>query len=48
VAARLLLAFLALSAWIQLLFLGFDLGGAVHLLLVGALALFPWRSVPRA
>ena len=43
--ARLALSFGLLSAWLALLLLGWSLGGAVHLLLVGALALFPWRRL---
>lgn len=31
------------SGWMLLLFSGWIFGGAVHLLLVAALALFPWR-----
>lgn len=34
----------ALSAWLVLLFVGWVGGGAVHLLLVASLALFPWRA----
>ena len=34
-----------LSTWLVLLFSGFSLGGAVHLLLVAALVLFPWTSL---
>jgi hypothetical protein len=32
------------SGWLALLFAGFAGGGAVHLLLLAALALFPWRA----
>jgi len=32
-----------LSAWLLLLFVGWALGGAVHLLLAVALWLFPWK-----
>lgn len=42
-AARLLLSAALLSSWLILLFVGFALGGAIHLLLVAALVLFPWR-----
>jgi len=38
-------ALLLVSAWMGLLFAGFLLGGALHLLLVGAAILFPWRSL---
>ena len=41
---RAAVAFLLVSAWMALLFWGFALGGAVHLLLAGALAAFPWRA----
>lgn len=36
-------ALLAISLWMTLLFAGVALGGAVHLLLAAALAVFPWR-----
>jgi len=42
---RLLLSAVALASWMLLLFLGWTLGGAVHLLLVGAAVAFPWREV---
>lgn len=42
---RLLASAACLSAWLILLFSGFSLGGAVHLLLAGALALFPWKAI---
>lgn len=32
------------SGWLALLFAGFAGGGAVHLLLLAALVLFPWRA----
>lgn len=38
---------LLVSAWLGLLFAGFAGGGAVHLLLMGAAVLFPWREVRR-
>ena len=41
--ARLALSFGLLSAWLALLLLGWTAWGAVHLLLVASLALFPWR-----
>ena len=41
---RLALSLTCVSAWLMLLFCGFALGGAVHLILVAALVLFPWRS----
>ena len=40
---RALLSLILISAWLALLFSGLAFGGAVHLLLVAALALFPWR-----
>jgi len=43
---RAVLALLLFSAWMGLLFGGFLLGGALHLLLPAAAALFPWRSLP--
>jgi hypothetical protein len=42
---RAALALLLFSGWMALLFWGFALGGGAHLLLAGALALFPWRAV---
>lgn len=41
---RTALALAALSAWLVLLFSGWTAAGAVHLLLVVAVALFPWRA----
>ena len=41
---------LLLSGWLVALFAGFAAGGTVHLLLAGALVLFPWRArnvIPR-
>jgi hypothetical protein len=34
----------ALSAWVVALFTGWVLAGAVHLLLLAAVLLFPWRA----
>ena len=42
--ARSAVSLLLLSGWLVALFAGFAAGGAVHLLLAGALALFPWRA----
>lgn len=42
---RLLLASALLSTWLMLLFVGWKLGGAVYLLLLAALVVFPWRSL---
>lgn len=42
--ARAVFALTLFSGWLALLFAGFAGGGAVHLLLLGALALFPWRA----
>jgi len=39
-------ALLLFSAWMGLLFAGVLLHGALHLLLVAAAWLFPWRSLP--
>jgi hypothetical protein len=38
-------ALLLFSAWMGLLFAGFLLHGALHLLLVAAAWLFPWRAL---
>jgi hypothetical protein len=38
-------ALLLFSAWMGLLFAGFLLHGALHLLLVAAALLFPWRAL---
>ena len=38
-------ALLLFSAWMGLLFAGFLFRGVLHLLLVGAMVLFPWRSL---
>ena len=42
--ARLTLSVALLSAWLILLLSGFALRGLVHLLLLGSLAIFPWRE----
>jgi hypothetical protein len=42
---RTALALLLLSGWMALLFSGHAAGGAVHLLLAGALAVFPWKAL---
>jgi hypothetical protein len=42
---RIVVAFLALSAWLFLLLAGRAFGGAIHALLVVALAVFPWRRL---
>ncbi len=39
------LALLLFSGWLALLFAGWTAGGAVHLLLVGAAVLFPWKAL---
>jgi len=39
------IAFAALSAWLGLLLIGWTSGGTVHLLLLLALVLFPWRRL---
>lgn len=44
---RLFASFALLSAWLVLLLLGWDLGGAVYLLLAAALVAFPWRALTR-
>ncbi len=38
-------ALLLFSTWLALLFSGFAFRGGVHLLLLAALAAFPWRSL---
>jgi hypothetical protein len=43
-----LLASVALSAWLILLLTGWTLGGGVHLILVGACVAFPWREMRAA
>jgi hypothetical protein len=45
--ARTSLALTLFSGWLALLFAGFAGGGAVHLLLLAALVLFPWRTAMR-
>jgi hypothetical protein len=45
--ARAAAALLLFSTWMGLLFAGLVFGGALHLLLVAAALLFPWRSLPR-
>ena len=41
---RLYVAAVLFSTWMILLFTGFALNGGAHLLLVLALAFFPWRA----
>ncbi|HEX3527450.1 MAG TPA: hypothetical protein VH988_10305 [Thermoanaerobaculia bacterium] len=41
---RAAVALLLFSAWLALLFTGHAGGGAVHLLLLAALAIFPWKA----
>lgn len=36
-----------ISGWLVSLLIGWTLGGAVHLALVAALVLFPWRELRR-
>ncbi len=43
---RLVASAACLSAWLMLLFSGYSLAGAVHLLLAAALVLFPWKAIP--
>lgn len=42
---RALASMVLFSSWMALLFAGFAFGGGVHLLLLGALGVFPWRAV---
>ncbi len=44
---RLTLSVALLSGWLILLLSGVALGGAVHLLLLASLVLFPWREARR-
>ncbi|MDX1642951.1 MAG: hypothetical protein R3244_01195 [Thermoanaerobaculia bacterium] len=46
-SVRLLLAAALLSAWLVALLAGWSLGGGVHLALVVAVAVFPWRTTAR-
>lgn len=45
---RLFAAATAIAAWMVLLFTGWALGGFVHVLLILAVVLAPWRSLPRS
>jgi hypothetical protein len=45
---RLLLSAAALAAWMFLLFLGWTVGGAIHLLLIGSIVAFPWRELGKS
>lgn len=42
---RTIVALLLFTSWLALLFAGFAFRGGVHLLLLGALALFPWKEL---
>jgi hypothetical protein len=42
---RTLLASALISTWLVCLLAGFALGGAIHILLAGALVVFPWREL---
>lgn len=42
---RTALALTLFTGWLALLFVGYAAGGAVHLLLAGALGLFPWKAL---
>ncbi len=44
---RAALALLLFTSWLALLFAGSALKGGVHLLLLGALVLFPWRALAK-
>jgi hypothetical protein len=44
-ALRAALALASFSGWLALLFAGLTGRGAVHLLLLGALVLFPWKAL---
>jgi hypothetical protein len=43
--ARAALALASVSAWLTLLLAGRTAGGAIHLLLLAGLLLFPWRAL---
>jgi hypothetical protein len=42
---RTIVALLLFSSWLALLFAGFAFRGGVHLLLLAALVLFPWKAL---
>jgi hypothetical protein len=42
---RAAVALLLFTSWLALLFAGYAFGGAIHLLLLGALVLFPWKAL---
>jgi hypothetical protein len=42
---QLALSVCLLSAWLTLLMLGWNFGGAVYLLLAASLVVFPWRAL---
>ncbi len=43
-ASRVVTAMALIAAWLILLFTGWTLGGAVHLLLLASLVVFPWSG----
>jgi hypothetical protein len=43
--ARTIVALLLFTSWMALLFAGFAFKGGVHLLLLAALLLFPWKAL---
>ncbi len=43
--ARTFVAAGLVSGWLVMLLVGWSLGGAIHLALVAAVALFPWREL---
>lgn len=45
---RLLFSAVALAAWMFLLFLGWTVGGAIHLLLIVTVVAFPWRELGKS
>lgn len=45
--SRTALSLASFSSWMVLLMSGTSFGGAVYLLLVAALVLFPWRALRR-
>lgn len=45
--SRLATSAILFSAWMALLFFGWAFGGAIHILLLASVALFPWKALKR-
>lgn len=45
---RTLVAVVLFSTWMVCLLSGWAFGGAIHLVLAGGLAIFPWRELRRS